>query len=64
MNPDVAAAGLNPLVHYVSLGAFEGRDPNPSFNTSDYLIQHPDVKECGIVPLLHFIGIKPSRSCR
>ena len=28
-NPDVAATGLNPLVHYFQFGAAEGRDPNP-----------------------------------
>jgi hypothetical protein len=37
MNPDVVGAGLDALVHYVSFGAKEGRDPNPLFKTSIYL---------------------------
>ena len=27
-NPDVVAAGANPLVHYITYGAKEGRDPH------------------------------------
>ena len=30
VNPDVAAAGMNPLIHYVKYGAREGREPRPS----------------------------------
>ena len=35
-NPDVAESGMNPLVHYLSSGAAEGRNPNPLFDASNY----------------------------
>jgi GT2 family glycosyltransferase/glycosyltransferase involved in cell wall biosynthesis len=54
-NPDVAAAGTNPLVHYLRHGAAEGRDPNPLFDTDWYLAQNPDVAAAGINPLVHYL---------
>ncbi len=39
-NPDVAAAGVEPLKHFVSHGALEGRDPLPGFSLSAYALQH------------------------
>jgi hypothetical protein len=54
-NPDVAAAGINPLVHYLRHGAAEGRDPNPLFDTDWYLAQNPDVAAAGINPLVHYL---------
>lgn len=35
-NPDVAAAGVNPLEHYLRFGHLEGRDPNRIFNVRWY----------------------------
>jgi GT2 family glycosyltransferase/SAM-dependent methyltransferase len=54
-NPDVAACGIDPVRHYVAFGAREGRDPSPSFNTTDYLSQNPDIAATGANPLSHFI---------
>ena len=54
-NPDVRAAGLNPLAHYLRLGAAEGRDPHPLFETDWYLDQNPDVRAAGINPLVHYV---------
>jgi 2-polyprenyl-3-methyl-5-hydroxy-6-metoxy-1,4-benzoquinol methylase len=53
-NPDVGAAGLEPIHHYLSYGAAEGRDPHEMFDTSFYLEQNPDVATSGVNPLLHF----------
>ncbi|XXQ55994.1 hypothetical protein ACA040_004719 [Xenophilus aerolatus] len=53
--PDVAAAGLDPLGHYLSSGVKEGRDPSESFSTSDYLRRHQDVAALGLNPLLHYL---------
>ena len=39
VNPDVAAAGINPLDHYHQFGWHEGRDPSANFDTTLYL--HP-----------------------
>jgi hypothetical protein len=54
-NPDVARAGLNPLIHFIQRGAYEGRDPSPSFNVSQYLKENPDVANARINPLVHFV---------
>jgi len=53
-NPDVAAAGVNPLQHYLQYGWKEGRDPNAFFSTSWYLAQNPDVVAARLNPLEHF----------
>jgi hypothetical protein len=53
--PDVAAAGADPVEHYLAFGAAEGRDPGPEFDTDAYLRANPDVAEAGVNPLLHYI---------
>jgi len=55
-NPDVAAFGINPLTHYISKGAAEGRDPHPLFDGEWYLRRNPDVAAFGINPLTHYIS--------
>jgi GT2 family glycosyltransferase len=52
--PDVAAAKIDPLTHYVSHGAREGRNPNPLFDGNWYLACYPDVAAAGINPLVHY----------
>lgn len=39
-NPDVARAGVNPLLHYINHGEAEGRLPNPDFDPKWYAAQH------------------------
>ena len=53
-NPDVAAAGVDPLPQYLDYGWKEGRDPNAYFSTSWYLNQNPDVMAAGVNPLQHY----------
>lgn len=53
-NPDVAAAGVNPLQHYLDYGWHEGRNPNAWFDTNYYLAHNPDVMAAGGNPLEHF----------
>lgn len=53
--PDVRAALVNPLVHYLRHGAAEGRDPNPLFDSDWYLDRYPDVRAAGINPLVHYL---------
>lgn len=55
-NPDVAASGMNPLTHYLSCGAAEGRDPNQLFDGKWYLQQNSDVAAAGINPLVHYVA--------
>ncbi len=54
-NPDVAAAGVNPLKHYLDIGWKESRNAGPSFDGDWYLEQNPDVKDAGVCPLLHYL---------
>ena len=54
-NPDVRAAGINALSHYLQHGAVEGRDPNPLFDGDWYLDRNPDVRAAGINPLVHYL---------
>ena len=53
--PDIADAGMNPLIHYATHGAFEGRDPHPLFDTVWYLYRHPEVAAADTNPLLYYI---------
>jgi len=53
--PDVAAAGIDPVIHYLEHGALEGRDPGPRFSTTYYLGANADVAAAGMNPLLHFL---------
>jgi hypothetical protein len=54
--PDVRAAGLDPLEHYLFTGWKEGRDPSAGFSTSGYLAANPDVAGSGHNPLVHFVN--------
>ena len=53
-NPDSANAELSPLEHFLRIGGFEGRRPNPLFDPSYYLAVYPDVARAGINPALHY----------
>jgi GT2 family glycosyltransferase/glycosyltransferase involved in cell wall biosynthesis len=48
----VLEAGLNPLHHYASFGAREGRNPHPRFDVSFYVNQAP---EAAADPLLYHL---------
>jgi glycosyltransferase involved in cell wall biosynthesis len=53
--PDVRAAGIDPLLHYVKYGWREARNPNILFNTEWYLEHYPDVRAVELNPLIHYI---------
>ena len=55
MNPDVAAAGADPVDHFLRHGWREGRDPVAAFSVRDYLELYPDIGEAGINPFLHWL---------
>ncbi len=46
-NPDVVAAGADPLLHYRTIGWREGRNPSAAFDGSAYLRAYPDVADAG-----------------
>ncbi len=54
-NPDVAHAKVEPAIHYLRFGGFEGRDPGPDFSSNYYLNVHEDVKKAGMNPLVHYL---------
>jgi len=53
--PDVAAALLDPLQHFVEQGWREGRDPNAFFSTKGYAEVNPDVVQAGMNPFHHYL---------
>lgn len=53
--PDIAAAGTDPLQHFLVAGWAEGRDPNPRFSIRDYLESYPDIAQAGINPFVHYL---------
>ncbi len=53
-NPDVAAAGIDPVRHYLISGWKEGRNPSAQFNAAKYRAVYPDVERLDMNPLLHF----------
>jgi hypothetical protein len=56
INPDVFAAGVDPLTHFLQNGWREGRDPNAYFSVRGYLDANVDVAEAGINPFFHFLA--------
>ncbi|MFN3585480.1 hypothetical protein [Phenylobacterium sp.] len=54
-HPDIAAAGTDPLQHFLVAGWKEGRDPNPRFSIRDYLETYPDIAQAGINPFVHYL---------
>lgn len=62
--PDIAASGIDPLLHFIEHGALECRNPSEFFDTAYYLDQNPDVAQSGANPLLHFgrFGWKEARN--
>ena len=51
--PDVKFLGMDPVEHYLRIGAAVGRNPSQSFNTNQYLKAHGELVESGGNPLLH-----------
>lgn len=52
---DVDALGRDPVLHYVTTGAGEMRDPAPDFSTRAYLERYPDVARDRTPALFHFV---------
>lgn len=62
-NPDVRAANIDPLKHFVKHGWKEGRNPSAQFDINFYLTTYTDVADANINPLIHYIkyGTKEGR---
>lgn len=59
--PDVANAGIDPLTHFLTDGAREGRKAGPHFDTRWYVSNYPDAEISDLNPLLHFIRFGQGR---
>ena len=53
--PDVAASGLEPLTHYLTVGSASGYNPSCLFDTAWYLGRYPEAAKAGIAPLIHYL---------
>lgn len=66
--PDIVAAGLEPITHYVNLGDAEGRKPNPVFDPAFYRTQFDRGEPVNVTALYHYamigeaLGLKASSS--
>ena len=56
-NPDIAASGMDPFLHYLRYGWKEGRNPGPYFDVIWYLNHYPQIAAAGIEPLADFIAV-------
>ena len=55
LNPKLKESGLDPVIHFLLHGGFEGRRPNPTFDPEFYLQNYPEAALSGLNPLLHYI---------
>ena len=53
-NPDVAAAHVDPFLHFETVGWKEGRNPNALFDTDRISAAYADVEAAGVNPLDHY----------
>jgi hypothetical protein len=53
--PDIAAAAVDPVHHYLQSGWREGRDPRPDFSTRGYLAIHEEVARAQQNPFIHYL---------
>lgn len=53
--PDVAEAGVDPVRHFVTEGAYELRNPGPRFDSLKYHKANPDVTAEGLAGFIHYI---------
>lgn len=54
-NPDLAARGVNPLLHFMAIGWIEGRNPSADFSTGYYVRNNRDIREQRINPFVHYV---------
>lgn len=52
---DVLQCGMDPLIHFIWFGGYEGRDPSDKFSSRKYLAAYEDVRKSGVNPYAHFV---------
>ncbi len=63
VNPDIAAAGIDPLQHFCEFGWRELRKPRADFDTWWYWCEHLDPAREAINPLLHYVLAGRAAGC-
>lgn len=58
---DLLPAGVDPITHYLEVGAALGYDPSAIFATTAYCATHPEASRIGIHPLIFHIRDRRSR---
>ncbi|POZ52585.1 tetratricopeptide repeat protein [Methylovulum psychrotolerans] len=53
--PEVRKEQVDPIAHYLTVGAAKGFDPNLEFESKYYLDNNHDVKDSGVNPFYHYI---------
>ncbi|WP_162501555.1 glycosyltransferase [Methylobacterium crusticola] len=53
--PDIMKHNINPLVHYVTKGYVENRNPSDAFDTAWYLQTNDDVNNSQLDPVSHYV---------
>ena len=63
---DVKKAHMNPAMHYIQFGGFEGRNPSEKFDSNWYYQKYSDVFLSGMNPLVHYLryGMLEGREIR
>ena len=62
----VRRSGIEPLAHFITIGATAGLRPCPSFDTAWYIVSNPQIQSAGLNPLWHFLrhgradGLRPN----
>ena len=46
---------IDPIKHYLEIGADKGFNPNEYFDTKFYIDSYPEIKKAGYNPLVHYI---------
>ena len=61
-NGDVAAAGVDPLAHFLSSGGVEGRDPSQAFSSKYYILANGLAGQ-NLNALVHYLDIGRAQGC-
>ncbi|WP_193143413.1 glycosyltransferase family 4 protein [Meridianimarinicoccus sp. MJW13] len=54
-NPEVMERSMDPLLHFMTQGWLELRDPSPDFSVSYYLRNNADIRRQRVNPYVHFL---------
>lgn len=55
--PNPEAAEIDPIAHYLQVGALGDLDPHPLFASSWYLAENPEVGRSGMNPFQHYLEV-------